>query len=188
VVVPLILAGGMAAGALAERYGIPLPNLNMLKGQFVTNPQLIEQQAFILAQQHLIAEEGSRNTVYKDSQGFLTVGVGHKVVPADNLKLGDTISSTRLNQFFAQDIAKAFSAAKSQARELDKYNVEMIARLTSVNFQLGTGWRYKFPNTWAFIKAGNVQAAIRNLTQSSWYRQTPNRVVAFVNTLQRQYA
>lgn len=179
---------GAAAGALAERYGVPLPNASMIRGQFVNNPQAIEAAAFTRAKQILLAEEGVRNSVYIDSRGFPTVGIGHKVLPTDNLKVGDTISNAKVNQFFAQDIAKAFSAAKSQAREINKYTPEMIARLTSVNFQLGTGWRYKFPNTWALIKQGKIDAARRNLISSAWYRQTPNRVIAFVNTLQNQYA
>ena len=152
------------------------------------NNQQIESQAFTKAQQYLIAEEGIRTTVYKDSLGFLTVGIGHKVVPADNLKLGDTISSARVNAFFNKDIAGAFKAAVSQSKDLGKYNVDMIARLTSVNFQLGTGWRYKFANTWAYLQNGQVQQAINNLVKSAWYKQTPNRVIAFINTLQNQYA
>lgn len=36
--------------------------------------------------------EGVRLTIYKDVGGNLTVGYGHKVVAADNLKEGDTIT------------------------------------------------------------------------------------------------
>jgi GH24 family phage-related lysozyme (muramidase) len=38
--------------------------------------------------------------VYKDSRGFLTVGIGHKVVSADKLKLGDEIDDARVDAFF----------------------------------------------------------------------------------------
>jgi GH24 family phage-related lysozyme (muramidase) len=182
------LAVGAGIGAVAERYGLPVPNINMVRGQFVNNAQNIDAQAFELAKREIIYHEGNRTTVYRDSLGIPTVGIGHKVLPQDNLKVGDSISTARVNQFFAADIAKAFDAAKSQARELNKYNPQMIASLTSVNFQLGTGWRSKFPNTWSLIKSGNTQAAINNLVKSAWYRQTPNRVTSFVNTLRTQYA
>ena len=40
----------------------------------------------------MISVEGYRKTVYPDSLGIPTVGIGHKVVPSDNLKLGDQIT------------------------------------------------------------------------------------------------
>ena len=37
-------------------------------------------------------DEGESLTVYEDTLGHLTVGVGHKVLPIDNLHLGDVIT------------------------------------------------------------------------------------------------
>lgn len=179
---------GAAAGAAAERYGLPLPSASTVRGALKPNDANIDAQALSLAKTALINEEGRRNDVYLDSRGYATVGIGHLVLPQDNLKLGDRISNAQVEAFFAKDIATAFAAARTQAKEIDKYNPEMIARLTSVNFQLGTGWRTKFPNTWSLIKNGKIDAAIRNLLASKWYQQTPNRVIAFINTLNNQYA
>lgn len=179
---------GILAGAAAERYGLPLPSFNAVKGSLVETDAQIEFNAFALAKSELVSEEGRRSDAYLDSRGILTVGIGHKVLSSDNIKLGQVITDARIDDLFSQDLAPAFSAAKSQAREINKYNAEMIARLTSVNFQLGTYWRTKFPNTWSLIKNGKIQQAINNLYDSAWYQQTPNRVIAFASTLQNQFA
>lgn len=147
-----------------------------------------DTSALILAKNKIIAAEGRKNTAYLDSRGVLTVGIGHKVVPGDNIKLGQTISEMQVDAFFDKDIAKAFSAAKQQAAQLNKVTPDFVAALTSVNFQLGTGWTNVFPNTWADLKKDNEQSAINRLKQSDWYSQTPQRVAAFIQAIQTAYA
>lgn len=44
-------------------------------------------------------------SVYDDGYGFPTCGVGHKVRPADKLKLGDKITKEQSAAFFAADLA-----------------------------------------------------------------------------------
>lgn len=148
----------------------------------------IDSAAMAIARQNLIAREGRRKDVYIDSRGFATVGIGHKVLPSDNLRVGDIISDAQIEALFQKDIAEAFAAAKSQAKELRKYNPDMIAALTSVNFQLGTFWRSKFTNTWADLKNDNVQGAIYRLQSSDWRSQTPVRVADFIAALERNFA
>lgn len=196
---PLVAGAAMGVGALSEKYGWTwMPNYKdiptVLNG---TDPQ-VEQNGYSLAKTHLVAEEGRRNDVYRDSLGFLTVGIGHRVTALDNLVFGQRISEASIDNLFKKDIDKAFSAAVKQSKEIKRYNAYMIARLTSVNFQLGTGWINKFPNTWALIKTGDpasVQKAINAITTpkyeggkpANWAAQTPNRAVAFANILKQQF-
>tara|TARA_E500000318_G_scaffold63944_1_gene59161 strand:- start:338 stop:883 length:546 start_codon:yes stop_codon:yes gene_type:complete len=51
----------------------------------------------------------ARLDVYEDSEGYKTVGWGHKVTPADNLELGDQISMDRAIEFFEKDLSAALS-------------------------------------------------------------------------------
>jgi GH24 family phage-related lysozyme (muramidase) len=132
--------------------------------------------------------EGYRLKTYRDKLGFLSVGIGHKILSSDGIREGSTITPEKVAALFKKDANAAIAAAKSQARELGKYNMDMIVALASVNFQLGTGWRTEFKNTWNLIKAGRTPAAIQNLNSSLWARQTPNRVLAFTAALQRNYA
>lgn len=154
----------------------------------IVNSTGIENQALQNARSILIAREGRRNDVYIDSEGYPTVGIGHKVLPQDNLRVGHRISDQQIEAFFAADIKTAFEAAKRQARESGKYNPDFIAALTSVNFQLGTGWTRTFSNTWARIVRGDVKGAVSALKVSKWNKQTPTRVADFVSALERNFA
>lgn len=134
---------------------------------------------------HLIQREGKRNMVYKDSLGKPTVGVGHLVQKGDNLKVGERISDAKVREFLEKDASKAFNAAKMQAGELGINDADFIIALGSVNFQLGTSWRSKFPNTWRHIVNGNYAQAIKNIERSLWAKQTPVRTKDFVNAIKQ---
>jgi GH24 family phage-related lysozyme (muramidase) len=177
----LTMAGFLVAKETAKKYG----PFQMFGPQ---TKESVEKAAFQRAKALVIEEEGYRTKAYLDTRGILTVGIGHKVLPGDNIKLGQEISRERVEALFSSDIAGAFEAAKRQALELNKYTPEMIAALTSVNFQLGTNWTKVFYNTWAHIKKGNVETAVNNLKKSDWYKQTPKRVVFFIDVLERNLA
>lgn len=157
-----------------------------VRGAVYTDAQ-IEALAMERAQQILHYREGWRLDVYLDSLGYATVGIGHKVVPADKLKVGDVITSAKAWEFFYKDVATAFDAAKKQARQIGIYTPEFIAALTSVNFQLGTGWTQKFYETWPALLRGDWRTAERNLIASLWYQQTPARVEDFIFEIRRAF-
>lgn len=132
--------------------------------------------------------EGVHNPASGDSLGKLTAGIGHLVTPSDNIKAGQVLSKAQIEKLYAVDFSKAFNAGLQQAKELGKgNNADLIAALASVNFQLGTGWRNKFKNTWAFLKSGQYQRAISNINGSLWARQTPVRTRDFVQAIQQAY-
>jgi GH24 family phage-related lysozyme (muramidase) len=185
-VLPAILAG-LTLGALSEKYGLPVPNFrNVLH----MNANTVAQNAWERAKEILVEEEGYRNDVYYDTANppNLTVGIGHKVKPTDGLKFKQVISDERVAKLFAEDSKLAFDAALIQADQIGRFNVETIARLTSVNFQLGIYWRTKFPTTWGDLVSGNYKSAIKKLAGSAWAKQTPERVTAFIETIQNQFA
>lgn len=129
--------------------------------------------------------EGSRPNVYRDSRGFLTVGVGHKVTPADHLKFGDNSGDTRIGDFVRSDAAAALDAARSQAADAGITDPDFIVPLASVNFQLGPAWRDKFVKTWSLIVKGDYVAAAKEAANSDWNEQTPKRVQQFQDALRR---
>jgi GH24 family phage-related lysozyme (muramidase) len=131
----------------------------------------------------MIPKEDDRNDVYPDSRQIPTVGIGHKVVPADKLKIGDLISDARKEAFWRQDSAAALQAAQQQANEARISDAEFLVALADVNFQLGRGWRAKFKEAWALILAGNYDAAAHEVRDSKWFKQTPNRVENFRRAL-----
>lgn len=133
--------------------------------------------------QHMIPEEGNRNDVYRDTRGIPTVGIGHRVVPADNLKVGDWISDARKEALWRQDSEKALREAQQQMKEAAITDPEFIIPLASVNFQVGTEWYKDFSKTWALILKGDYKAAALEAQKSKWYKQSPDRVEAFQKAL-----
>lgn len=135
--------------------------------------------------EHAIKREGNRLKVYKDSLGKLTVGIGHLVTKNDNLNYRQEITEEQCEIFFLNDSAIAEKEALRQAKETGSNSDEWIAALISVNFQLGTNWTVKFPNTWDHLKAKRYDDAIVNLRKSKWSKQTPVRVDDFIAAIEK---
>jgi GH24 family phage-related lysozyme (muramidase) len=127
--------------------------------------------------------EGVRYVVYRDSRGLPTGGIGHLIQPSDNLDVGDDIPPALVDQWFAEDTAKAIKAAIEQAAQVGIPSVPFIVALASVNFQLGTAWTAKFPRTWKLICNHQWDDAIQALDESAWNEQTPVRVLDFQRAL-----
>jgi len=131
----------------------------------------------------MVLREGNRTTVYPDSRGLPTVGIGHLVVPADNLALGDVISAAQVDVLFTADSAGALTAAWTQAGLAGIASSNFIPYLASVNFQLGVDWIGKFPATWQMILNGAYTDAANALDGTLWQHQTPVRVQDFQQAL-----
>lgn len=130
--------------------------------------------------------EGCEYTVYADSvHKKPTVGIGHLVVAADKLKLGDEIDDARVKAFFKVDSVKALAAARKQAGMVKINDKQFIIYLASVNFQLGTGWFRKFKKVWAHMKAADYENAATEVQKSRWFKQTPKRGKDFQKALLR---
>lgn len=138
--------------------------------------------------EHLILREGVRNVVYKDSLGKPTGGVGHLILPSDNLSVGDTISTDTVERWLKEDSETAFQAALKQAKEIGIETDDFIIALTSVNFQLGSGWVRKFKTSYPNLVKGNWKKAIVGFKGSLWNKQTPVRVKDFVEAIERAFA
>jgi GH24 family phage-related lysozyme (muramidase) len=131
----------------------------------------------------LAEHEGKELVVYLDSEKRLTVGIGHKVVSADKLKLNDKIDQAQLAAFFKKDSALALSAAKSQASKAGIKDADFIVYLACVNFQLGPNWYKEHKKTWALIVEGQYSAAAKEVKKSRWNGQTPKRTKDFIEAL-----
>jgi GH24 family phage-related lysozyme (muramidase) len=141
---------------------------------------------------HIKDREGFRNRVYKDHLGFLTGGVGHKLV-GDELKQykeGDLIPQEITDNWLIKDAQSAYDAAVSQATDLGlSGNYDFIDALTSVNFQLGNSWwdssvnPNAHRNTWSLLEKGEYLKAAEEVKNSTWFKQTPVRVNDFSNAI-----
>ena len=116
----------------------------------------------------LAEEEGVRLTVYRDVAGYPTVGVGHLVLPEDNLKVGDRISYEKAIELLEQDLAKAEQGVRNLVGDLPLYQHEFDA-LVDLVYNVGEGnvSERKSPRLNAAINAGNYQAMADQLNYTT---------------------
>ncbi|NNC52567.1 MAG: lysozyme, partial [Erythrobacter sp.] len=114
--------------------------------------------------QALIEEEGVRYTVYRDVAGYPTVGVGHLVRPADNLRVGDRVSEQRVLDLLEEDLKIAERGVRVLVGDLPLYQHEFDALLDLVyNVGLGNVSERESPRLNAAIAAHDYEAIAAEL-------------------------
>jgi len=142
---------------------------------------------------HIELREGCKKEVYLDTLGKPTGGIGH-LLSKEEIKefpVGTELTDKIIDSWFQEDISEALEACNSQCTLLGLFDKEFKIALTSVNFQLGTKWYKKFPKAWHHLCHNKYQEAIDELMYynkekqeySLWYKQTPVRVLDFVNAI-----
>ncbi len=125
-------------------------------------------------------EEGRRRTVYKDSLGFWTIGIGCLVdpkVPSAGL------CDAAIDAQFAHDSIEARALA-SQFPFFDQLSEVRKAVLISMTFQLGSKPLH-WPDFMTALRAQNYTAAAGAMRDTEWWRdQTPTRAERQAQMLQ----
>lgn len=150
--------------------------------------QAQENTMALTLEKQLIRDEGMRLDVYLDHLGKATVGVGHLVLPSDKLKVGDTISNSKALQMFRKDIQVSkrdavifVGADKFKSLPTDIQNV-----VTNMAFNLGATRLAKFKNLKAAIQKGDYKAMAKEMKDSKWYKQVPNRANRLISVVEEQ--
>lgn len=116
-------------------------------------------------------DEGRRRSVYLDSLGFQTIGVGRMVDARKNGGLSDA----EIDFLLDNDIALRklqLDLALPWWRSLD---VVRQAVLINMAFQLGTHGLLGFASTLTYVKAHQWDKAADGMRHSVWHAQTPER-------------
>lgn len=132
----------------------------------------------------MLSHEGYRDTVYKDRNG-LAVGVGRNVT--GRLKEGDKITREQAQQWFAEDTDNALIAGNRIAQELGVTNQQAILGLAGAAFQLGEGGLGEFKQTKKAIQLRDWEGFKKQVYESAWAKQTPERVKAFLGYMQPHF-
>ena len=121
--------------------------------------------------------EGFRDHVYIDTEGFRTIGWGHKVVHEDNFEDGKAYTKEELQEVFDNDLRKALGLARQLMEENDVRDLPTTAQhtITEMCFQLGKSGVSKFRNMWKALQNRDFNTASLEMLDSKWNRQTPNR-------------
>lgn len=128
-------------------------------------------------------DEGKVLKVYKDSLGYLTVGIGHKVTSADGLYLNDIISEERCNKLFDKDFKSAVSGCEQNIKEFKTFPDRVKYILVNMSFNMGIYGVLKFKNFIASIIKKDYIKAEKDLINSIWYKQVTNRAKRLIQLL-----
>lgn len=169
----------------------PATGISCLTNHAVSNTLSYQTQsdAWNASADLIAAREGFSAKIYPDSEGHPTVGVGHLLTQQEmrqnGWKMGDTIPNDKLMEMYSKDMEESYGAAIKQAQTLGIKDPQMIASLTSVNFQLGVDWYKEHKDTWSLMKQGRFTEAAYEAADSRWANQTPIRVRDFQQNLVR---
>lgn len=135
--------------------------------------------------EHLSLREGFRRQVYLDSLGKPTAGTGHLLTREERARypVGATVPDAVLERWRQQDSQHAYAGAVQMAIQIGYEDQELVNALTAVNFQLGTAWNTIHRGTWRLLAAQNWEQAAKEAADSSWFAQTPVRVIDFQRVL-----
>ena len=128
--------------------------------------------------------EGCVDTVYLDSLGKATIGIGHLVQPHERqrFKEGVKISTDEIEDLFLIDLNRACAGAEeliSENYKADKRLPQAIEHvIVEMVFQLGKTGVSKFKKMWRALSDGDRKQASLEMQDSRWHSQTPVRCEA----------
>jgi lysozyme len=119
----------------------------------------------------LALHEGRKAHAYKDTLGFLTIGVGHLVDARKGGKLPEHLIDALLDHDIETHTAGLY-------KELPWIvGIDEVRRcvLIDMAFNLGVAGLLKFKNTLELVKAGLYDQAALEMTKSAWASQVKTR-------------
>lgn len=122
--------------------------------------------------------EGSRNRLYRDTLGNLTIGVGHLVPARDRAKYeGRTLTDAEIDELFKDDLNAAHFQLATNLPWFTRLSDVRKAVLVDMCFNLGLRGLLKFTNTLPAVERGEyLEAARFMLANKKWRSQVGNRV------------
>lgn len=127
------------------------------------------------------SSEGIKYSIYKDSRGNPTVGIGHLITPSDKIK--SVYTEGEIRTFFHKDCSAAVKIARDTFSNFDELPDNIKEIIVSLSFNLGRGGINKFKNFKTAIGNKQYKVAANELKSSMWYKQVGLRGKKYVGIL-----
>jgi lysozyme len=142
-------------------------------------------QDLSLLDAELRRDEGVRYTIYPDSKGIPTIGVGHNCA-ASPLPSGwkCPLTDDQVNQLLNHDLQVTFAALDLHLpwwKSLDGVRQRVIANLC---FNMGIGKLMGFHKALAGMQSGDYATAAAEMEDSPWYGEVGERAVRLCRAMQ----
>lgn len=125
-------------------------------------------------------DEGEILHAYKDSLGYITIGVGRLI----DKRRGGGITPEESAYLLANDIEKKRIGIEKNLPWYGQLDDARKGVLLNMAFQMGITGLLGFKNTLEMVRKGDYEGAARGMLNSKWAKQTPNRA----HRLSRQMA
>lgn len=125
--------------------------------------------------------EGVRLNMYKDSEGYKTIGIGHKLTDNESFT---SISLNQCNDLFTVDLNRSITIARRVFPSFDTQPAQVKIILVNLVFQLGEGGINKFKKFKLHINNSSYKLAGNELIDSKLYKQARGRIDSYVAILQ----
>jgi GH24 family phage-related lysozyme (muramidase) len=128
-----------------------------------------------------------RLTVYADSRGLPTVGIGHLVRRGEGLTLGAHVTPQQVEAWFAHDVQQAVFNCQMLFASWQDFPAAVQEVLANMMFNLGASGLARFRDLRAAVARHDWQAAADAMVASAWYHQVgerSQRLVAAMRSVQ----
>jgi lysozyme len=123
----------------------------------------------------VIHSEGIRTTAYKDTLNNWTIGVGHLIkIPDEEYLLDKELTDLEVDQIFTTDLNQAIDDARKFI-DIDNLSEDAFFVVVDMAFNLGLPKLMRFQNFQQALKEKDYKKASREMLDSLWARQLPNR-------------
>lgn len=135
-------------------------------------------------------DEGEKLTMYKDTEGYFTIGVGHLITknPSRDYALKELdkavghpcygyITAKESDQLLNTDVNSTLRQLSKTELHQVYIRIDTVRRSALINmcFQLGVSGVCQFKKFLGYMAVGDYQNAADEALDSRWARQTPNR-------------
>ena len=123
--------------------------------------------------------EGFRSRVYQCTEGHDTIGIGFKVADLQlDLDIAKEILQRKLDLLIKR-VNNRFSWVSKAPEPIQNVVYNMC-------YQMGVSGFSKFKKTIQYLADKNYDKASKEMLDSRWARQTPNRAIELSNTVKAQ--
>lgn len=120
----------------------------------------------------LEGDEGRKKCVYKDSEGYDTIGIGRLV---DSRKPGAGLRDHEIDMLFENDVVERELDLARRLPFVLGLDEARRAAVTNMSFQLGVDGLLAFKRMLAALRDGRYAEAETHALDSLWAKQTPER-------------
>lgn len=169
-----------------KSYSMSESILDKIRRQIASIQDRMEEDVYGMPRiENLKRREGFRGKVYKDTEGYPTIGYGHKLT-ADEIKSGKYkagLTKEEAEELLRKDVVKhdkeAMELAEERGIEWNLMTEPQQDAMKDMVYQLGKGSASKFKNTLKAVAEGRYEDAAEGAGKSLWAKQTPKRVKDF---------